>query len=246
MNMEAGAKSSATSLLDLFPGANGVNGYPMITDHTEAIEKRLRHFSQATLYLCMEELTQNDSAYASERQLMQQALAKRRKEFFSGRHLARQALKRAGFPVQAIARGPLGNPIWPAQAIGSITHDQRYGAVIVGHERDVAGIGIDLIEDPNQVDSEIASLFMHPDEKTILGSRFPDAPVTAVVFSIKESVVKAISVHIGRFMDLLEIHLTVSNHCISARIDGLPFHIPCIVIATEFGLLTASILRSEN
>ena len=212
----------------------------MTTCPLESVEERLSQFCQAPLYLSTGELTQTDSSYKNEQQLMQQAVAKRKREFFSGRYLARQALKRAGMPLTALPRAPLGNPIWPSAAIGSITHDQKYGAAIVARQRDLKGIGIDLIENPHRVDQDIAHMFLLPSEEAELKARFPNLSAAAVAFSVKESVVKAISGHLGRFIDLLEIHLTVTEHELAARVPGLQPHIPCIVLITEIGLLSAS------
>ncbi|MBW7470048.1 4'-phosphopantetheinyl transferase superfamily protein [Marinobacter sp. M216] len=218
----------------------------MNADSIVAIERRLRSFSQANLYLCAGELTQDQSQYVIERELMRRAGAKRKKEFFSGRCLARLALKRAGWPIQALDRGPLGNPIWPAHIIGSITHDQHFGMAVVTHDSEVQGIGIDLIENPGKVDRQIDHLIMHVEEELLLAARFPELPAPAVAFSVKEAVVKAVSVHIGRFMDFLDIQLTASDQGISARVNGFPRPIPCIVIATEFGLLSACFFRLRN
>lgn len=208
-------------------------------------EEKLRQFCRVPLYLSAGGLNQTESIYTAEKQLMQRALAKRKREFFSGRYLARQALARAGFPVGALPRGGLGSPIWPSPAVGSITHDQKYGAAVVAHQSDLQGIGIDLIEEPVRVDNEIAHMFMHPGEATMLRSAFPDLSATAVAFGVKESVVKALSNHIGRLMDLLEIHLAVHGNNLFARVEGTSSPIPCIVFVTEIGLLSASYFRHQ-
>lgn len=228
------------------PGFINVTTIPMTIASVEQIEERLRVFTQAPIYFDAGELTETESVYETERQLMRQAIAKRKREFYSGRSLARNALARAGLPVSALPRGPLGNPIWPDGAIGSITHDHRYGAVVVAARPKIEGIGIDLIEDPGQVDDELASIIMTAHEKTLLESLFPNLPPVAVAFSVKESVVKASSVNVGRFIDLLEIELIATGHGLCARVTGLPFSLPCIIVATELGMLTCSYFCDEN
>ncbi|MBW0146426.1 4'-phosphopantetheinyl transferase family protein [Marinobacter arenosus] len=212
----------------------------------EALERCLREFCQVDLYLCAGELSQDDSSYLIERQWMQRAVTSRKREFYSGRWLARQALERAGVPAQALDRGPLGQPIWPDGVIGSITHGQHYGVAVVVPAGAIQGIGIDLLEDPTAVERHIAHLIVQPDEESLLVDRFPGLPATAVAFCVKEAVVKAVSAHIGQFMDMRDILLMGSGPRIRARVNGFTTDLDCIVIETELGLLSASFFRLQE
>ncbi len=216
--------------------------YAMPHDHLqlEAIEQRLRNFTQALVYLAAGELTESSSCYEEEQQLMRHAVANRQREFYSGRHLARVALHRAGISPTCIPRGPLGNPIWPGSVVGSITHGHTHGAALIGFDSELGGLGLDLIEDPRQVTEDLATQVIHPYEQALLHSLYPDLPPVGVAFSIKESVVKATSVLIGRYMDLLEIRLDSTNQGLNARVSGFACALPCMVLQTRIGLVTSS------
>ncbi|MGM0767463.1 MAG: 4'-phosphopantetheinyl transferase family protein [Pseudomonadota bacterium] len=209
--------------------------------HVIAIEQRLRQFTRTRVSFVAGALTQSGSEYQPERQLMTRASEKRQREFYSGRHLARLAMAQAGVPPTALLRGKLGNPLWPAGFLGSITHDHSLGAAVVCRKNGIHGIGLDLIEDPNQVTDDLAQQIMHPNEAVLLEVLYPDLRPAAIAFSVKESVVKAVSVLLGRYMDLLEIHLTHQNDTLYATVDGLPDRLPCLMLISEIGLITSSV-----
>ncbi|MEQ9546519.1 MAG: 4'-phosphopantetheinyl transferase superfamily protein [Marinobacter sp.] len=206
----------------------------------EAIEQCLRNFTQAPVFVAAGELTESDSCYEEERQLVRHAVSSRQMEFYSGRHLAREALHRAGITPACIPRGLLGNPIWPASVVGSITHDHSHGAAVIGFQSELGGLGLDLIEDLSQVTEDLANQVIHPQEEALLRSLYPDLSPVGVAFSIKESVVKATSVLIGRYIDLLEIRLDRTNRGLTARIDEVLPPLPCLVLQTQIGLITSS------
>ncbi|MCG2581243.1 MAG: 4'-phosphopantetheinyl transferase superfamily protein [Marinobacter sp.] len=206
----------------------------------EVIEHQLRQFTQTPIYLAAGGLTESSSCYEEERQLVRHAVASRQREFYSGRHLARVALHRAGISPTCIPRGPLGNPIWPDSVVGSITHDHIHGAAVIGFDSELAGLGLDLIEDSHQVTEDLAAQVVHPHEQALLRSLYPDLSPVGVAFSIKESVVKATSVLIGRYMDLLEIRLDSTNQGLTARINEVSSPLPCLVLQTQIGLITSS------
>ncbi|CAN0601268.1 unnamed protein product, partial [Ectocarpus sp. 12 AP-2014] len=104
----------------------------------------------------------------------------------------------------------------------------------------------DLIEHPEEVTDDLAKLIMNPGELELLSELFPDLPALGVGFSVKESVVKAVSVHLNRYMDLTEIQLVPDKQALSAQLDGFPSPLPCLVSATGIGLLTACLHRSDS
>jgi 4'-phosphopantetheinyl transferase EntD len=71
------------------------------------------------------------------------AVAKRRQEFITGRACARRALQELGIAPVPIGRGERGEPLWPADVVGSITHGNNYFACAVAKTTDVISLGID-------------------------------------------------------------------------------------------------------
>ncbi|MGB8996950.1 MAG: 4'-phosphopantetheinyl transferase superfamily protein [Pseudonocardiaceae bacterium] len=81
--------------------------------------------------------------YPGEAELISRAVDKRRREFRTVRHCARQALRQLGLRPTPILRGERGEPRWPAGVVGSMTHCAGYRAAAVAHSRDFSAVGID-------------------------------------------------------------------------------------------------------
>ncbi|WP_405608707.1 4'-phosphopantetheinyl transferase superfamily protein [Streptomyces sp. NBC_01511] len=121
------------------------------------------------------------------------AVAKRRGEFTTARHCARQALTRLGAPAGAILTGERGAPLWPEGVVGSITHCDGYRAAVVARPARTTSIGIDA-EPALPLPSGVLESVALPEEqiavKELLRSE-PDVPWDRLLFSAKESVYKA-------------------------------------------------------
>jgi 4'-phosphopantetheinyl transferase EntD len=74
---------------------------------------------------------------------VQRAVEKRRREFAAGRVCARQALAKLGFPAAPLLIGPHRQALWPAGAVGSITHTTGFCAAVTARASEFRGIGID-------------------------------------------------------------------------------------------------------
>ena len=86
--------------------------------------------------------------YPGEAELITRAVDKRRREFRTVRHCARRALRQLGLPPVAVLRGERGEPLWPPDVVGSMTHCSGYRAAAVAHSCDVHALGIDA--EPNE------------------------------------------------------------------------------------------------
>lgn len=83
------------------------------------------------------------SPFPDEEQLVARARADRRRQFLTGRSLARDALAALGHPPTAIGRDVRGAPLWPQGVVGSVTHTDRYAAVTLADHRTCSALGID-------------------------------------------------------------------------------------------------------
>jgi 4'-phosphopantetheinyl transferase EntD len=72
------------------------------------------------------------------------ATKKRRSEFAMGRSAARQALNKMGIPAVPVGKGFRGQPLWPRDVVGSITHKNAYALAVVAGKNGHRAIGIDL------------------------------------------------------------------------------------------------------
>ncbi|MGH3864515.1 4'-phosphopantetheinyl transferase family protein [Actinokineospora sp.] len=81
--------------------------------------------------------------FPEEEQVIAKSVEKRRREFTTARHCARQALARLGLPPAPILPGERGAPGWPDGVVGSMTHCDGYRAAAVARSRELASVGID-------------------------------------------------------------------------------------------------------
>jgi len=82
--------------------------------------------------------------HPAERPAVARAAPRRVREFAAGRHCAREALGRLGFPAAALPRGTDRVPQWPDGAVGCIAHCEGYCGAVVGRREAFAGLGLDV------------------------------------------------------------------------------------------------------
>lgn len=126
----------------------------------------------------------------AEQRRIASALPKRRDEFTTGRACARLALERLGAPRAEVPSGSAGEPLWPPDVVGSITHCETYRACAVAWKTSIDSIGIDAEENeplPDGVLDRISSAA----ERSLMPGGKADACLDRVLFSAKEAVYKA-------------------------------------------------------
>ena len=131
--------------------------------------------------------------FPGEGALVVRVVEKRRREFTTGRHCARQALGALGLTPVPVLRGEGGAPAWPPGVVGSITHCDGYRAAAVARARDFLTIGLDAEPDQPLPDGVLA-LIARPGERARLRDLAAATPGTCwdrLLFSAKESVYKA-------------------------------------------------------
>lgn len=135
----------------------------------------------------------NYTAVCAESYLVENATAKRQREFNSSRNLARAALSEMGVENYKITKGEKGEPLWPPSIVGSITHCEGYRAVAVANKFLVRTVGIDAEPHEaldNKILPSVASLqeIEHMNELT---NNYPNIFFDKLLFSAKEAVYKA-------------------------------------------------------
>jgi 4'-phosphopantetheinyl transferase EntD len=115
----------------------------------------------------------------------------RRREFTTGRSLARRTLAHLGFSPVAIPRGASREPKWPLGVVGSITHCRGYCAAVVARAASVATIGIDA-EIHAALPHGVLGKVSRCEERDWIATRRGDGVHwDRVLFSAKEAVFKA-------------------------------------------------------
>ncbi|MFE6776649.1 4'-phosphopantetheinyl transferase [Streptomyces sp. NPDC057702] len=121
------------------------------------------------------------------------AVASRRGEYTTVRHLARRAMAELGLPAVAVLPGPRREPLWPTGVVGSMTHCAGYRAAALGLDHRHAAIGIDA--EPHQPLPEgLVAKVARPDELPRLArltAEHPEVRWDRLLFSAKEAVYKA-------------------------------------------------------
>lgn len=131
--------------------------------------------------------------YPEEAALVVRAVAKRRREFATGRTLARQALAELGVAPSPLLVGQRGAPRWPAGTIGSITHCEGYRGCAVAREAALPALGIDAEPDAPLPDGLLADVALPRERAELarLAVEHPGPSWDRLLFSAKESVYKA-------------------------------------------------------
>ncbi|MDP1771716.1 MAG: 4'-phosphopantetheinyl transferase superfamily protein [Methylobacter sp.] len=168
-----------------------------------------------------------------EQALVAKAVSSRQHEFATGRWLSRQGLQSFGLPDEPIKMGRLRNPLWPKSVSGTISHDGKLCAVVLmqKHQHSEAGIGIDLVSLPQRAGrmDELTPMFLaNADELSAMAAFNLAVDPALLLFSIKESVVKAMSFKLDDFIDMraIEIHhsdkmrFSISGNAICADITA--------------------------
>ncbi|GLZ42918.1 4'-phosphopantetheinyl transferase superfamily protein [Actinokineospora sp. NBRC 105648] len=129
----------------------------------------------------------------AEEAVVAKAVDKRRREFTTVRHCARQALARLGRPPAAIIPGERGAPQWPDGVIGSMTHCAGYRAAVLAEATAITTVGIDA-EPHVPLPEGVLDAVSLPDERAhlaVLAVEHPDVHWDKLLFAAKESVYKS-------------------------------------------------------
>jgi len=146
--------------------------------------------------------------FPSEREIVGSAVDKRKAEFSTGRVLVAQSLHLLGVPRQPVLKGSKNEPLWPTGLVGSITHTGEICIVAVARESVCGGVGVDVERCDANV-SELAHLILSPGEaeRSMAQSGRHRDDTVRLTFSAKESVFKAVFVHLERFIEFEEVSI---------------------------------------
>jgi len=169
------------------------------------------------------------------------AVARRRQEFATGRWLSREGLRSFALPDAPIGVGRLHEPLWPAGVSGAISHDADVCVVVLARwtPPEAASFGVDLASLVRRQEpvAELAPIFLANCAELDAMSAFGlDVDPALLLFSLKESIVKAISARVGEFLDLKALEICGIGR---ASHNGHIFRMEMRASATERFLLTA-------
>jgi enterobactin synthetase component D len=171
------------------------------------IEALLRQWFAAPAFVAAAAIDDHPM-HPQEQALVANAVPRRQQEFATGRWLARRGLQQFGHPHWPLLTGRLRNPLWPASLNGSISHDGALCAAVLMMAAELPACGIDLVYLPQRSGrlGELAPMFVAADEElSAVAALAAGVDPAVLLFSVKESIVKAMSQRIGDFIDLRAI-----------------------------------------
>ncbi len=125
-----------------------------------------------------------------EEPLVARSVAKRRNEFVTVRHCARQALGELGLAPVPILKGDKGEPCWPDGVVGSLTHCDGFRGAVVGRSAEVRALGIDA-EPHDTLPKGVLDAISLPVERLELGGLPGGLHWDRILFCAKEATYKA-------------------------------------------------------
>jgi 4'-phosphopantetheinyl transferase EntD len=144
---------------------------------------------------------------AAEAGLIARAVDKRRREFVTTRNCARTALGQLGIEPVPILRGEKGEPLWPRQVVGSLTHCDGYRAAVAGYAMQVRSLGIDAEPHEPLPEGVLEHVSIEP-ERQVLASRDSAVHWDRLLFCAKEATYKAWFPLTKRWLGFEDAHIT--------------------------------------
>jgi len=138
------------------------------------------------------------------------AVPKRRREFTTGRLLARDLLAKFGVADFPLLAGSDRAPIWPEGLVGSISHTRELCGVVIARRGTVKSVGLD-IETAEPLKQELWRLVIRPEERSWLEQRHANerGRLAKLIFSAKECAYKCQYPLTRTWLDFQDAKVTV-------------------------------------
>jgi 4'-phosphopantetheinyl transferase EntD len=179
----------------------------------ERIVAQLKAWFPSEVGVASSEIRHDLTLFPEEEPLVARAVPRRKHEFATGRWCAREALAALGVAPVPIVMGSRRGPIWPEGTTGSITHTSHICAAIAGRKESFHGLGIDLVE------VSAAEPILAASREIVFN---PSEDPTPLAFSSKESVIKAVSAQLDRWMEFTDVVVTLDDSAFEASVKDLP------------------------
>ena len=142
-----------------------------------------------------------------EEPLIARSVDKRRNEFVTVRHCARLAMSKLGVPEAPILKGEKGEPRWPEELVGSLTHCEGYRGAVVARRAAVRSVGIDA--EPHGVlpDGVLGAISL-PAERREISALPAGLHWDRILFCAKEATYKAWFPLTERWLGFEDAHIT--------------------------------------
>ena len=147
------------------------------------------------------------SPLPEEEPLIAKSVAKRRNEFITVRHCAREALGKLDVGPVPILKGDKGEPCWPDGIVGSLTHCEGFRGAVVARATQVRSVGIDA-EPHGVLPKGVLGAVALPAEQDAVGTLEGDLHWDRILFCAKEATYKAWFPLTHRWLGFEDAHIT--------------------------------------
>ncbi len=149
--------------------------------------------------------------------ILDNAGAKRQRQYAAGRLAAWQAIEACGHAPVYPAKGNDREPLWPQGLVGSISHTDYFALAAATGASTAASLGIDL-EALHDLRPGLPEKILTSSELSLLRSTgsYTDESVLKL-FSFKECVYKAVYPVFGRYVGFREVEITPADDGLRAR-----------------------------
>ena len=144
---------------------------------------------------------------AEEAPLIARSVAKRRNEFITVRHCAREALGKLDVGPVPILKGDKGEPCWPDGIVGSLTHCEGFRGAVVARATEVRSVGIDA-EPHGVLPKGVLGAVALPAEQDAVATLEGDLHWDRILFCAKEATYKAWFPLTHRWLGFEDAHIT--------------------------------------
>lgn len=176
-------------------------------------------------------------------EVLTHASKKRRLEFFAGRLSAKFALAPFGLEDAQIPKGAKGEPLWPNNICGSISHTStKHSSTAVAYVQKAKakfqGVGIDIEAKKNNAyfknETLLPLAFLNDQEQAhLLEGKEPYSYL--IIFSAKESIIKAVYNKFSIFLSFFDIkYIRMKDNFVEFTVPALDQHIYSVNVKVSF------------
>lgn len=151
---------------------------------------------------------------------LRQALHKRRAEYLASRFSVQQALATFGIDGFILTNSAARAPVWPAGLGGSLSHSRNRVCALLTRDKDrLVGIDCEQVM-AGTTAREMAEMIVNPaEQQRLMALDRPFHQALTAVFSVKESLYKALWPYLGQFMEFSDADVVaVSADCRQMRL----------------------------
>ncbi len=150
------------------------------------------------------------------------AAKKRQAEYLASRWLVAKLLGCSGIKHWQLGNHPDRSPRWPLGISGSLSHHQSKVFALIAAQSQLVGNDIELTLSQESA-HDLANMVMDSTEAAILADAgLPIELATTLIFSIKETVYKAVYPQVKKIFDFTEVKVVgVDNQQVTVRLSSL-------------------------